>query len=140
MIKINDENRIQIIDQYVNKILEDLTFEMPRHTFYHYAASFLHDKTMRLSNGAMEAEILEKYPELLESFNGKIKIDDKNYTEVRIQYVNILTTEIMEETPKFKLYDYSMRFLLQEKTLLSNEQLEAEVLEKYSFLLDENNE
>ena len=138
MIKINDENRIQIIDQYINKILEDLTFEMPRHTLYHYATSFLHEETMRLSNEAMETKILEKYPELLENFNGKI--DDKNRTEVRIQYVNMLTTEIMEEMPKYKLYNYSMRFLLQEKTLLSNEQLETEVLEKYSFLLDSYNE
>lgn len=138
MVKINDENRIQIIDQYVNKILEDLTFEMPRYTLYHYAMSFLHEETMILSNETMETEILEKYPELLENFNGKV--DDKNRTEVRIQYVNMLMTEVMEETPKFKLYNYSMRFLLQEKTLLNNEQLEAEVLDKYSFLLDFHNE
>ena len=138
MIKINDENRIQIIDQYIDILWKDMATEIPRHGLYQCAMGFLYEETMRLSNKALEIEMLEKYPDLLENYNAKI--DDKNRTEVIHQYVNMLMMEVMEEMPRYKLYDYSRRFLLQEKTFLSNEQLETEVLEKYSFLLDENNE
>ena len=138
MIKINDENRIQIIDQYIDILWKDMATEIPRYGLYQCAMGFLYEETMRLSNKALEIEILEKYPDLLENYNGKI--DDKNRTKVVHEYVNMLMMEVMEEMPRYKLYDYSRRFLLQEKTFLSNEQLETEVLEKYSFLLDENNE
>ena len=138
MIKINDENRIQIIDQYIDILWKDMATEIPRHGLYQCAMGFLYEETMRLSNKALEIEILEKYPDLLENYNGKI--DDKNRTKVVHEYVNMLMMEVMEEMPRYKLYYYSRRFLLQEKTFLSNEQLETEVLEKYSFLLDENNE
>ena len=138
MIKINDENRIQIIDQYIDILWKDMATEIPRYGLYQCAMGFLYEETMRLSNKALEIEILEKYPDLLENYNGKI--DDKNRTKVVHEYVNMLMMEVMEEMPRYKLYDNSRRFLLQEKTFLSNEQLETEVLEKYSFLLDENNE
>ena len=134
MIKINDENRIQIIDQYVDMLWKDMATEIPRYGLYQCAMGFLYEETMLLSNESLETEILEKYPDLLETHN--TKLDDKNRTEVVHEYVNMLMMEVMEEIPKYKLYEYSRRFLLQEKTLLSNEQLEAEVLEKYSFLLD----
>jgi hypothetical protein len=138
MIKINDENRIQIIEQYVDILWKDMATEVPRYGLYQCAMGFLYEEIMRLSNGDLEVEILEKHSDLLENYNAKI--DNKNRTEVVHQYVNMLMTEVMEEMPRYKLYDYSRRFLLQEKTLLSNEYLEAEVLEKHSFLLDENNE
>lgn len=138
MVKINNKNRIQIIDQYVDVLWRDMATEIPRYGLYQCAMGFLYEETMLLSNESLETEILEKYPDLLETYN--TKLDDKNRIEVVHEYVNMLMTEVMEEMPRYKLYDYSRRFLLQEKTLLNNEQLEAEVLGKYPFLLDFYNE
>lgn len=68
-----------------------------------------------------------------------MKINKSNRTEIVDLYLNALGKDLIEEMPKYKLYEYSRNFLLQEKTDMSNEDLEREILESYPYLLEENN-
>jgi len=139
MIKINDNNRTELISQYVNMLMEDIIEQMPKYDLYTYSMNFLLEEKTILSNETLMTEIVEKYPDILSKYSSKV-INDENRTQIVSEYVNELIMDLSTEIPKYTLYDYAMKFLLKEKTLLSNEYLEAEIRERYSILLDKNNE
>lgn len=63
--KVNDENRAQIVNEYVNALIMDLSTEIPRYTLHGYAMQFLLKEKKYLGDEYLEVEILEKYPGLL---------------------------------------------------------------------------
>ena len=63
MVNINDQNRDEIIETYINKLLSDI----PRFNLYHYASKYLIKEKSSLNNYELEVEILGIYPGLLEN-------------------------------------------------------------------------
>lgn len=63
MIKVNDKNRDEIIENYVEGILDGMDFD----TLYAYAFECLRDSKDLMENEALESEILDYYPHLLEN-------------------------------------------------------------------------
>jgi len=63
MIKVSDINRRSIIESYVTEILDSMDFD----TLYTFAYENLMDQKELMDNASIENEILETYPELLQS-------------------------------------------------------------------------
>jgi hypothetical protein len=136
MIKINDENRQNIIDQYLNILMQDIVEEMPKYRLYNYAMNFVLEEKTSMSIQDLEAEILSGYPDLLYKHNNKL--NDENRLEVINEYANAIISEFATEIPKYTLFDYARSFLLSEIKLLSNEYLEKEISQAHPELLEKD--
>ena len=134
MIKITEENRTQIVDQYINVVMEDVLNEMPKYKLYNYAMNFLLEQKTNMNAEDLEAEILNSNYYL---YNYNNKLNNKNRLEIIEEYVNAIISELATEIPKYTLFDYARRFLLSEIKLLSNECLEEEIIRVYPSLLEE---
>lgn len=134
MIKITEENRTQIVDQYINMVMEDVLNEMPKYKLYNYAMNFLLEQKTNMNTEDLEAEILNSNYYL---YNYNNKLNNKNRLEIIEEYVNAIISELATEIPKYTLFDYARRFLLSEIKLLSNECLEEEIIRVYPSLLEE---
>jgi len=64
--KLNNKNRLEIIEEYVNAIISELATQIPKHTLFDYARRFLLSEIKLLSNEYLEQEISQTHPELLE--------------------------------------------------------------------------
>ena len=62
MIKVTDENRDVIMDNYVSRILDDMEYD----TLYTFAFDILKDGKSGLSNDQLTNQIVDYYPDLLE--------------------------------------------------------------------------
>lgn len=62
MIKITDKNREEIIEQYAGYLLDNMDFD----TLWAFAYDCLVDSKNLMDNVALESEILDYYPNLLE--------------------------------------------------------------------------
>lgn len=63
MIIVTDKNRDNIIEEYANSILDNMDFD----TLYTFAYEQLVQSKDLMNNKALEDEILEFYPELLQN-------------------------------------------------------------------------
>lgn len=63
MINVNDKNRDEIIEEYANSILDHMDWD----TLYAFAYEQLVQSKNLMDNKALEDEILEFYPELLQN-------------------------------------------------------------------------
>lgn len=62
MIKITDENRKDILRVYASELLDDMDWD----TLYSFAYGQLIDSRESISNEALEDEILDYYPSILD--------------------------------------------------------------------------
>lgn len=63
MIKVTDKNRDSIIKNYANRLLDDMDFD----TLYNLAYDMLVENKSGYNNRTLESEILEYYPDVLET-------------------------------------------------------------------------
>lgn len=63
MIQVNDKNREKILDQYAESVLDGMDFQ----SLWELAYNNIRDSKDLMENEALENEILELYPEILEN-------------------------------------------------------------------------
>lgn len=135
MIKINENNKDEIINRYLDLLL----FQSSKSIMYGAAQSFLLEEKTSLNNEDLEAEISQTHPFLLVNpDNSKIKINDSNRMLIISDYVLRITSDLTEERPRYTLYNYAKQFLVSQKKSLNNEELEAEIASIFPELLMEN--
>lgn len=62
MITVTDKNRDNIIDRYTEHLLDGMTFQ----ELWNLAYDAIHNSKELMSNEALESEVLDYYPEILE--------------------------------------------------------------------------
>lgn len=62
MIQVTDKNREKILDQYAESVLDGMDFN----SLWELAYNHIRDSKDIMENEALENEILELYPEILE--------------------------------------------------------------------------
>ena len=135
MIRINENNKDEIINRYLDLLL----LQPSKGIMYGAAQSFLLEKKTSLNNEDLEAEISQTHPFLLVNpDNSKIKINDSNRMLIISDYVLRITSDLTEERPRYTLYNYAKQFLVSQKKSLNNEELEAEIASIFPELLIEN--
>lgn len=135
-ISVDNENRYEIIDQYVGKLL---SYE--NNSYYGYrmlessaAGGFLLEQKTLMSNEELKNEILSSmHPYILDVYNGQI--DDSNRAEIISDYVLKIVSDLSVERPRYNLWSYAKQFLIKEKSSLSNQDLEAEIASIFPELL-----
>jgi hypothetical protein len=63
MIQVTDKNREKILDQYAESVLDGMDFQ----SLWELAYNHIRDSKDLMENEALENEILELYPEILEN-------------------------------------------------------------------------
>jgi hypothetical protein len=63
MIQVTDKNREKILDQYAESVLDGMDFN----SLWELAYNHIRDSKDIMENEALENEILELYPEILET-------------------------------------------------------------------------
>lgn len=62
IIKVTNENRDDIMDSYVSRLLDDMDFD----TLYSFAYDMLKDNKSGLTNDQLTNQISDYYPDILE--------------------------------------------------------------------------
>jgi hypothetical protein len=62
-IIVTDENRQEIMSTYCSRLLDDMDFD----TLYSFAYDMLRDSKSGLTNKMLEEQIVDYYPDLLET-------------------------------------------------------------------------
>jgi len=62
-MKVTDENRQEIMSTYCSRLLDDMDFS----TLYCFAFDMLKDSKSGLTNKMLEEQIVDYYPDLLET-------------------------------------------------------------------------
>lgn len=62
MIMVTDKNREEILDKYVESVLDNMDFQ----SLWELAYDSIRDSKDLMENEALESEILDYYPDLLE--------------------------------------------------------------------------
>lgn len=62
MIKVTDKNRDQVIEEYVSDMVEGMDYD----DLFAFAYETLMESKSLMENEALESEILDYYPDLLE--------------------------------------------------------------------------